>query len=233
MKRFAACAALLLLTVPGRTPVAAQDSTSNAALIAERREMEERMKLLSAVQSDMQQILAKQVVLEKRIADLQEEMRFMKSESARDVARYLTREDLKRIDTDLKKLADSIKDVDKNREADKKLMLETIGQMGTAIGELRKLIKVSAQLDATPPPRPSVPRDEPAPDRPPEKIKAFSHKVASGETLSGIIQAFNEKLKEEGFAKRITLDSVLKANPRLKPERMQIGQEILIPDPRD
>ena len=41
-----------------------------------------------------------------------------------------------------------------------------------------------------------------------------------------------EKLKSEGAKDRITLNSVLKANPKLNPRSIQIGQNLFIPDPR-
>ncbi len=234
MKRTFQTLVLTALAVVYAQPLDAQEAPGNAEVIRQRREMEEQLKTIQNLQSDLQQVQAKQLTLEKRLADLQEDMRLQKADSARDTGRYLTRDDLKRLDTDLVKLSTSIKEVDKNREADKKLMLETLEQMGTAIKEMRKLINVAAHI--TPPKAP--PKNEkseestsPAADKP-DKIKAFTHKVASGENLSVIIKAYNDKLKEEGVTKRITLDMVLKANPGLKPERMQIGQEILIPDPR-
>lgn len=237
MKRVIFRLLFALLMAVCSAKLAAQDTASNAALIAERREMEERMKALQAVQSDMQQLLAKQVVLEKRIADLQEEMRVQKAEDARDAGKYLTRDDLKRIDTDLRKLSDSIKEVDKRRESGDKALEDAITQVQVAVKELGKTLHVAMKLQAVQVTKPekteSSKPDADASDKPPEKIKAFTHKVAQGETLSAIIAAYNAKLKEEGVTKRITLESVLKANSKLKPERMQIGQEILLPDPRD
>lgn len=233
MKRTFQTLVLTALAVVCAQPLDAQNAPSNAELIAERREMEERNKQL---QSDLQQVLSTQLILQKKIAALEEDMRLQKAENARDTGRYLTRDDLKRIDTDLVKLSTSIKEVDKNREADKRLMLETLEQMRTVIEEMRKLIKVAAHVTPLPKSAPKIEKNEeptsPTADKP-EKIKAFTHKVASGENLSVIIKAYNDKLKEEGVTKRITLDMVLKANPSLKPERMQIGQEILIPDPRN
>lgn len=224
----------LLIVLPlffSATSLPAQESgASNAAQIAERREMEELYKKYNTVTSDLQQVLSTQLTLQRKLAALEEEMRAQRTESAREAGRYVTRDDLKRIDTELIRLATTLKEVDQKREADKKLMLETLDQMRVALEEMRKLIKAAA---AAPAPRPSAPRAEDAPPAPPRNIKAFEHKVESGQYLGVIIQAYNEKLKEEGVAKRITLDMVMKANPGLKPERMQVGQVILIPDPRD
>jgi hypothetical protein len=56
--------------------------------------------------------------------------------------------------------------------------------------------------------------------------------VLDGETISAIITAYNAKLKSQGAKKRITLKSVLDANPNLNPRTMRIGQTLFIPDPR-
>jgi cell division protein FtsN len=238
MRRIAQRLVLIALAAACVLPLGAQD----AEAIRQRRELEEQLKAIQNLQSDLQQVLAKQLTLEKRLADLQEELRQQKAEDAREAGRYLTREELKRLDADLLKLASSIKEVDKARIADNEKLVE---QLRNAISEMSKVIKLSTQAQISPPSEgPKTPskkekekgkepeEKEKAP-APPEKIKAFTHKVAAGENLSVIIQAYNAKLKEEGATKRITLDMVLKANPGLKPERMQIGQEILIPDPRD
>ncbi|MDB4805198.1 LysM peptidoglycan-binding domain-containing protein, partial [bacterium] len=62
--------------------------------------------------------------------------------------------------------------------------------------------------------------------------KSFEHTVQKNETISAIIAAYNTDLKSQGARKRITLKSVLDANPKLNPQTMQIGQIIYIPDPR-
>lgn len=234
MRRIAQRLVLIALAAACTLPLGAQD----AEAIRQRRELEEQLKAIQNLQSDLQQVLAKQLTLEKRLADLQEEMRQQKAEGARDAGRYLTREELKRLDADLLKLASSIKEVDKARIADNEKLVE---QLRHAISEMAKVIKLSAQAQLSPPP--DAPKVPPKKDKekepeektpaPPEKIKAFTHKVAAGENLSVIIKAFNDKLKEEGVTKRITLDMVLKANDGLKPERLQIGQVVNIPDPRD
>jgi len=232
MRRIAQRCVLTALAAACVLPLAAQDAES----IRQRRELEEQLKAIQNLQSDLQQVLARQLTLEKRLADLQADLRQQKAENASDAGRYLTREELKRLDADMLKLASSIKEVDKARIADNEKLVE---QLRNAISEMAKVIKLSQQAQLSPPsesPKPQPKREKEPEDKapaPPEKIKAFTHKVAAGENLSVILQAYNAKLKEEGATKRITLDMVLKANPGLKPERMQIGQEILIPDPRD
>ena len=63
-------------------------------------------------------------------------------------------------------------------------------------------------------------------------IRDSNHIVEGGQTISAIIAAYNATLKEQGVKKRITLKSVLDANPNLDPRAMRIGQSLFIPDPR-
>jgi len=55
--------------------------------------------------------------------------------------------------------------------------------------------------------------------------KGFEHTVASGDTLSTIVQAY----KKKGI--KVTVDQILKVNPGLVPEKMKVGQKIFIPAP--
>jgi LysM repeat protein len=50
--------------------------------------------------------------------------------------------------------------------------------------------------------------------------------IASGDTLSTIAVAYSKELNA-----KITTALILKANPTLKPEKMKVGQTILIPVP--
>lgn len=232
MKNLARLSLLLALLALASLAVRAQDG--NRPQKPEQLELEEHAKALNVLTSDMQQMMAKQIKLEQRLAALQDELRLARAESASDAARYLTRDDLKRIDTELVRLAKTLQEVDQKREADKKLMLETLDQMRTAIEEMRKLIKAAAALPPPSAPKPAPAENVGAGNAPTEtKVKAFEYVVQSGDTISAIVMAYNAKLKEQGVARRITTDDVVKANPGLKPERMAVGQRIIIPDPRD
>ncbi len=154
----------------------------------------------------------------------------------------------------LSKLADQVREVDKNRAKDKEQILEAI-----------------EKLKALPPPVvPDPPKAEPKPkDKTPDKTDAkpgdkapeksgtdagtkgdktdksgngekaektpdagpelpteyFEHKVEEGQTLGAIIEAYN---KQHGL--KVRLAHVLKANPTLKdPKKLKVGQTIRIP----
>ncbi len=220
MKRLFFLVVLLTLASPMELRVHGQNT---AAAIADRQEAEERYKRLNSAVEDM---LMAQAGQQKRIAALEDELRTLRMESARGTAQFATKTDLQRFDEELRRLAKTIQEIDKKREADKRLILETIE-------ELKKLIKSAAAapiIKPPPPPPPSAASETPAPE-PPKDLKGFEHVVQNGETLLAIIGAYNAKLKEKGVKGKITLNAVLQANPGLKAERMRIGQKIFMPEP--
>src|SRR5439155_6154780 len=115
---------------------------------------------------------------------------------------------------DLRTLARKVQEIDQKRVED----YERIGKKIERLGETL----------APSPGKKSKPKLEPA-DNPgaggaaPEK--GFEHTVASGDTLSTIAQAYQEK----GI--KVTVDQILKVNPGLVPEKMKVGQKIFIPAP--
>jgi len=118
---------------------------------------------------------------------------------------------------DLRELARKIQDVDEKRKADNELIAR----------EIKALAKVAAGSPggrSTQSPRANANRPDTLPADLPKE--ALEHTVAEGEFLSTIAAAYS---KEKGV--KITTALILKANPNLKPERMKVGQKILIPIP--
>tara|TARA_Y100001968_G_scaffold102677_1_gene92619 strand:- start:189 stop:767 length:579 start_codon:yes stop_codon:yes gene_type:complete len=109
--------------------------------------------------------------------------------------------------SDLEELAKSVREIDRKRVQDKDLILK----------EMKGLLRS----------KPTLPKPKAT-----DSQKGFDHTVQSGETISAIISAYNAELKRQGTTKRITLKSVLTANPNLNPRTMRIGQSLFIPDPR-
>ena len=110
---------------------------------------------------------------------------------------------------DLEGLAKSIREVDRKRVQDKDLILK----------EMKALLRSGSSGGRTT-------------KTSPNSKKSFEHTVQKDETISAIIAAYNADLKSQGAKKRITLKSVLDANPKLNPRTMRIGQTLFIPDPR-
>ena len=109
--------------------------------------------------------------------------------------------------SDLEELAKSVREIDRKRVQDKDLILK----------EMKGLLRS----------KPTLPKPKAT-----DSQKGFDHTVQSGETISAIISAYNAELKRQGTTKRITLKSVLTANPNLNPRTIRIGQSLFIPDPR-
>ncbi len=173
-------------------------------------EVQERLQRLSGLVEDL---LAAQAAQQKRIATLQDELQAVREQSLRVTdklgERFAAREELRQ-------LAEAIREVDRKREEDRRLILE----------EIRKLAQVPAgsTARASSRPTPAASAAEPA-AAPAGPLKGYIYKVKPGDTLDAITRAYAQN------GVKVTLDDVLKANPRLKPERLQVGQEVFIPDP--
>lgn len=173
-------------------------------------EVQDRLQRLSGLVEDL---LASQAAQQKRIAALQEELQAVREQSLRLTdklgERFVAREELRQ-------LAEAIREVDRKREEDRRLILE----------EIKKLAQAPAGSAARPPSRPpaSAPPRDPA-ATPAGPLKGYLYKVKPGDTLDAIARAYAQN------GVKVTLDDVLKANPKLKPERLQVGQEVFIPDP--
>jgi len=180
-----------------------QDAVAAAAQ-AEREAAEERYKRLNSAVEDL---LAAQTEQQRRTATLAREVESLREQASKPAGNYASQEDLR-------KLAEKLQELDKKREADKELILKEIERLG-------KLITGSSDKGKKPPSRPAG--EAGASGTPGEK--GFEHVIASGDTLSTIAQAFREK----GI--KITVDQILKANPKLDATKLKVGQKIWIPAP--
>ncbi|MDX1951955.1 MAG: LysM domain-containing protein [Verrucomicrobiota bacterium] len=203
----------VLVAVVGLSFVRGQEDNPAVAMAA-RQAQEERIKSLAGMVEDMRDAYE---VQQRRIATLSSELSTLR-EQLREEYQF-TREKLVTRE-DLKKLAEKVQEIDTNREADKKLILK----------EIQRLIEVAASTPVpevkTAPVTPLVEESKPNPDG------YYAHIVQKNETLSAIIEAYNNELKGKGKA-RITLDMVKKANPEINPNRLIVGKEVLIPVPPD
>ncbi len=154
------------------------------------------------LQSQLADLLEAHNALKSELSKLSTEVRLLRAQAATKDPATVTR-------TDLEGLAKSIREIDSKRVQDKNLILK----------EMQALLR-SAPTGAKPPAAALHPE------------KGFDHSVEAGQTISAIIAAYNNKLKSQGVKKRITLKSVLEANPNLNPRTIRIGQSLFIPDPR-
>ena len=162
---------------------------------------------VNRLQGQLEDLLQSYNALKKEVDILQIELRKTRAESLKSKPDSITK-------SDIEGLTKAIREVDRKRSADKELILKEIRNIARNSNNNSRPITTS----------PSTTNKTPQ--------KGFEHTVQSGETISAIIAAYNEQLKIEGSKKRITLNSVLKANPKLNPRSIQIGQILFIPDPR-
>jgi len=222
MKNLFGVFAIFLLTVS--TSLSAQEAT-RAAAIAEQQDAAERYQRLSA---QIEDLLVANRDLQRKVGELENDLRKTRAELLAEVSKVESRAESgnsKLVSQDqLKKVIESINDVDKKRaDEDKKIV--------DAMKKSFEQVKSIASTPTLVPAAPSTPKENINNAVPSGPTKGFEHTVAKGEYLTSIIKAYNEALKEKGVTKKITQDMVMKANPDLNPNKMVIGQKIFIPDP--
>ncbi|MBI3878834.1 MAG: LysM peptidoglycan-binding domain-containing protein [Verrucomicrobia bacterium] len=191
-------------------PMRAQDATDAAA----------RQDELKRFNSTVEELTATQATLQKKIEKLTAEVDKLRDEAARTdkLDKFATKEDF---DT----LAAKLKELDKQRQNDRELVL----------GEIKKMEKLLAtgteaprQKGKKPAPKAddsttTIPPAPPAAGPPPG---SFEYVIQPGDTLSTIAQGIN---KEHHL--KVTVKMIEQANPGLKAEKLMIGKPINIPGP--
>lgn len=187
-----AAAVLLAMSLP----------VSQAAGLAP--EEAERLQRLNGLVEDL---LASHATMQKRLSALTDELQAAREGQTRSDARlgdrFATREEVR-------KLAQDLREIDRKREEDKRLILE----------EIRKLAQVPVGVPKDPP---KPPPKEPA--GPPVASKGYTYVVKKDDTISAIVQAY----RVSGV--NVSVNDVLRANPNVKPTALREGQELFIPDP--
>jgi len=168
---------------------------------------EERLNKLNGYVQDLLEDKANQ---RKQIENLAREIQSLREQASKPTGNFASQDDLRR-------LAETIKEIDDKREADKQLILKEISNLGKLIGN-SSVGRESVGKGGNP--KPEAPRGGGGPE------PGYEHVVAQGDTLSTISLAYREK------GVRVSVDQILKANPGLVPEKMQIGQKIWIPAPK-
>lgn len=108
---------------------------------------------------------------------------------------------------DLRALAKQVQEIEDNRKNDREVILK----------QIEKLAKLPARDT---PVRPTPTRSN-LPER------AAEHTIADGDTLSTIAAAYSKELNNP----KITTELIQKANPKVDPRKLQVGQVILVPIP--
>jgi TolA-binding protein len=168
---------------------------------------------INRLSGKIEDLIAGQETQRKRLAELGREIEMLREQQSKPVANNYANQD------DLKRLAESVKEIDRKR-------MDDYGKIHDEILKLGKKLSV---------PPPTSPRknsgasassgDDTTAAATPEK-KGFEYTIQPGDTLSVIVQAYKEKNI------KVTVDQILKANPGLKPERLSAGKTIFIPAPK-
>lgn len=119
---------------------------------------------------------------------------------------------------DLKKLADAVQEIDKKRQADRDLILKTLQhELGKTSGGAPTRSKPDADV--------SKAADDATTAAPDVPQKGYYYTVQSGDTIAAIAKAYHDQ------GVKVTTGQILKANPKVDPAKLFVGQKVFIPDP--
>jgi uncharacterized protein YdiU (UPF0061 family) len=181
-------------------------------------EIVEELKRLAGEIADLREATSqnrRMAQMQKEIDSLREALRESHEKSVTKMGDLATREDLK-------KIMDNVREVDQRRESDKRLILEEFEKLGRTLGQ-------PTDRSSS---RKSPKEKEKEPDKEPAPIEGtfLPYKVKDGQRLSDIVKEYNGALKEQGRPS-VTIEQVKRANPKMNPNKILVGQEILLPVP--
>jgi beta-glucosidase-like glycosyl hydrolase len=205
----------------------------DAATIAAQREAEERERRMTTMIERLQE---SNTVQQKRINDLINEVANVRRQLVEFENRYKNSQRDLVGHSDIRKVYDKMAEIEKNRQADNELVK-------SQFVELKRILDKPPVIVAPPVDKPrdrdradredTKPREDVTPLPAPQDFTGeyFPYKIKDGDRLLQVISAFNDALKAEGSTKKITLDMVKKANPKMNPNNLKVGSEIKIPKP--
>lgn len=182
-----------------------------AAAAAEREAIENNFKTLTASIKSLEE---NQAVIQQNISALEKSISELRQELARANNNAVTQESLRR-------LGEQIQKVDEARVSENR-------KIHDAMDELHRVLKTT--VESRPPPRsanPAPPAGGNTTPPPSTNEEGYEHVVQSGDTLSGIVQAYrSQNIK-------VTSKAIMDANPTVKWERLRVGQKLFIPKPKN
>ena len=153
------------------------------------------------VEEQQRRLNARLMALEEALQSIQQEMNTLRAE-VRQVREQASRANNNDVQSSVRQLEEKIREVDRNRLKDQEAVLSVL-----------KSIQRTASTTPRPTPTPAPPG------------KSYEYTIREGDTISAIVNS----LKEQGL--NLSVDSVLKANPKLDPKRLRPGSTIIIPVP--
>ena len=128
---------------------------------------------------------------------------------------------------DVKRLAETVRELAGKQQADKEHILESIRELGKTITDVPP---TSGKRKKN-----SAPKNDPKPDgdtkgeaksdAPATPQVGHEYKVKAGDSLGAIVKAY----RDAGV--KVTTTQILKANPGLDPNKLYVDKVIFIPDP--
>ncbi len=208
----------------------------DAATIAAQREAEETQRRMTA---SINRLEESNLSFQRRINELNNEVSNLRRQLVEFENRYKNSQLGAVTQSDIRKVYDKMAEIEKNRQADNNLVKDQFV-------ELKKILDKPAPTPVFIDPKPRGDRDRdrsdngnreeitPLPTPPDFTGEYFPYKIKSGDRLLQVISAYNAELKAQGKNKApITLDMLKKANPKMNPNNLRIGEEIKIPIPPD
>ena len=192
----------MLLTCASQTLVHAQASYGTQAYASQQQE-EERWRRLSAQMDDME---ATQEVLRNRITALETENRSLRADLSRAGSAGVTPGEFQRV---IGELTAKIKEVDDKRIADNQALLKQVT-------DLIRGLKIPTTTPAATPPSTGGTGSSLSGEE-------YTHVIQSGQSIWTVVEEF----KRQGV--NTSVQAVLDANPNVDPNRIQVGQKIIIP----
>ncbi len=209
--------------------VLSQEPTS-AAQIAAQRDAEERERRMTATLEELRRANSVQQV---RIGELRDEIAALRRQFIELENRFKNSQIGAVTSQDVRKVYDKMAEMERARDADKKLILDQMAEIKKIASQPPVVITQAPPPRIEPRPQPKIETPPQAEPDPQEFVgEYYPYKIQKGDTLLGIIAAYNAQFKEKGKP-TITLEQVRKANPKLNPNSLMVGKEIRIPEPSE
>ena len=160
----------------------------------------------------------------REVEQLRDALRDSQERATTKLADFATRDDLK-------KIVEQIKEVDQQREADKKLILQEFANFGKEVAASTKAAQKQRQREQEQERERERERERNSEPEKPIEGTFLEYVVREGDgSLSEIQSNYNAELQKQGRP-AVTLKQILQANPKLNPNRIFVGQKLQLPVP--
>ncbi|MEY4387211.1 MAG: LysM domain [Verrucomicrobiota bacterium] len=160
---------------------------------------------LNKLRAEIESLQESNKSLQNRLSDVLKELQEVRAQASKPQGDYAS-------SSDVKQLAEKIRELDQKRKDDVELISKQIKNLGKTLaspGGTKTAVKV-----------PETPKSG---DKPAGPEKGIEYIVKPGDTLSAIAKSCTDQ------GVKVTVDDILKANPGLKATNLKVDQKIFIP----